>query len=166
MQPHISSGIACFSLITVTGRKEAVERFRNTMENGQFHFDQVPIQQNWMSDVEKWGTLSLIDSYIIEDKPKKIVILCETLETPALRWAEKCEKFFRCKGPPKNRCYITIQTNYYSLMTKTYGIHIVKSAGNGHKYWKLPDKSTNSHFKYFLEQFGFMEPKVQEYFKI
>jgi len=162
----LSSPTSCFSLIIITGRKEHIERFRNIMEGDIFHFEQtVHPRLGEKFDAERsWGTKALIFAKLIEDTREKVVILCETEMTPGLVWAERCEAIFREKRLPQNRFHVCIQTNYYSLGTRKYGIHIVKPAGRGKHEWDMPDfskKIGKTHFDHFIEQFGFLHPKVQ-----
>lgn len=158
----------CFNIITVTGRKEHLCCFRASMDDSHFHFIQTVypcLGDRGFDKREKWGTEEFISATIIEDTPNKIVIFCETLKTPGLEWAKLCEEKFRQKRVP-----ITIQINYYSLATLKYGIYIVKAAGFGQKQWDIrpirKDKDgkgyDKTHFDYFFEQFGFVNPKVKE----
>jgi len=158
---------SCFNIITISGRNEAVVRFRNSMDGDEFRLDQLVFSPLGTSPTdfncfEIWGTPELRNALLIDDEPNKITIFCETEKTPPTSWAKKCEFQFRARGPPKSRCYINIKICYYSLYTLKYGIFIVKSAGNGHNHWKIDNVSGNKkHFEYFLEQFGFLDPRIK-----
>ena len=168
----------CVSILTITGRTEFLDRFRATMDNNEFHFDQTVYPELWeikfgFDKKVKWGTEDFVCGRVLSNTSTKIVLWCETKDTPGLEWAKKCHWLFKRKRAP-----ITIQTAHYNLATEIYGTHLVKAAGAGKHQWKIGTSAfmpteegskvtslklrEHSHFGCFLKQFGFLdvEPRI------
>lgn len=155
----IFSSSACFNIITVSGRKEGIDKFKCTLKDNKFHFDQTVASSG--DKRRDWGTRTLHKSHIISLETKKVVLLCITESEPGLEWAKRCVSSYR-----EDYLYISIKTAYYTPKTMKYGINITESMGTGNKEWiiSLTDFKTprKKHFDYFVEQFGFMDPKVKD----
>ncbi len=161
----------CISILTITGRTEFLDRFRNTMDNNEFHFNQTIYPDPWeikhgrsrFDKKEKWGTEDFVRARVLSNTSTKIVLWCETKETPGLAWAKRCHQSFKRKRAP-----LTIQTAHYNIATEIYGMHLMKVAGEGKHQWKIGTSAFTpteegkklreySHFGCFLKQFGFLD---------